>query len=683
MTNPLLQRSTLHNYAPPFDQIEEDHFLPAVEAGIHEARQNIDAIKQNTEVPTFENTIAALESATETLDNATSVFYNELLANGTDGLQDLSEKIGPMNAAFSNDILLDPDLFARVKRLWEQQEHIELTIEQKTILEETYQGFMRAGAELDEEGQRRLREISQRMSVLGPAFMNNATKSAEAFEMVLDEQADLSGLPESIQEMARQMADERGYEGKWLFTLDFPSVMPFLQYADRQDLREKIWRGFANRAYGDQFDNCQQILEIVSLRDEKAKLLGFDTYAAYALDRKMAKTPEQVWSFLETLKANYKPAAENDLHQLQNFAKETDGLDELKPWDVAYYAEKLKHHLYHFSSEDVRPYFPLEKVLAGMFEHFSKLFGVHFEAAGSKYPVWHKDVQVFDVTDKHSGDFIGTFYADFFPRTGKKQGAWENTYRKQGLFNKQVERPIVVICCNFNKPTGSKPALLTHGEITILFHEMGHAMHDMLSNVTYQGMAGTSVKHDFVELPSQLQENWCFEKETLDLLSGHYETGEKIPQELVEKLIAAKNFMAGWFGLRQTNFGILDMAWHTANPAQIENVESFEDTATRETSLFPRLAGPFSTSFLHLFAGGYAAGYYSYKWAEVLEADAFELFLDKGLYNPDIAQSYRHNILAKGGTEDPNILFQRFRGREADSKALFRREELENNTKVA
>lgn len=687
MSNPLLSISPLPNYAPQFDKYEEIHYLPAIESAIEEARKNIEEIKNNLDDPTFENTIVALETCSETLDTATSVFYNQLSANGTDGLQELSEKIGPITAAFSNDILMDLKLFERVKIVWDQKEDLGLSPEEYMVLDNCYQGFVRNGALLDEKGQKRLREISERLSVLNPQFANNATKSAEAFELVIEDEDDLSGLPEGVKGMAKYMAEEKGYDGKWLFTLDFPSVIPFLQYADKRELREKMWRGFSSRGYAPngehEYDNRNNILEIVKLRDERAKLLGFNTHAHYVLDRRMAETSDNVMKFLNKMKAVYKPAAQKDLKELLEFAKETGFEEELRPWDVGYYSEKLKQKLFDFSDEDLRPYFPLQTVLKGTFAHFSKLFGITFVEATDKYPVWHADVKAYNVEDKMTGEFIGTFYADFFPRKGKKQGAWMSPQRSQGLYNGNVERPVVSIVCNFTKPTPDTPSLLTHNEVLTLFHEMGHAVHGLLSDVTYQSVAGTSVKWDFVELPSQVQENWCYEPETLAMVSSHHETGEPLPTELVAKLVEAKNFMTGWAGLRQTNFGIMDMAWHTTDPAEITSVEEFEDKVTKDTSLFPRYAGPASCSFSHIFAGGYSAGYYSYKWAEVLDADTFEYFKEKGLYNQEVAESYKTNILSKGGTELPQVLYERFRGRTADENAVLRREGLLEDKKAA
>jgi peptidyl-dipeptidase Dcp len=674
--NPLLQISTLPNRAPQFDLYRPEHYLPAVKAAIEEARANIDAIKSNKAAPDFENTIVALEVSSEALGHVTGVFYNALSAVGGDDLHDLAQEIGPVSTNFSSDIILDPVLFQRVKAIYDQMDQLDLTAEQKTLLDDTYKGFVRGGALLPDDKKARLRDISNELSVLSPNFMNNANKSAEAFEMVLESEADLAGLPESAVEGARHAASEKGYEGKFLFNLEMPSYIPFVQYADNRALREKIWRGYASKAYQDPFDNCETVLKIVNLKHERAQLLGYKTHAHYVLEERMAETPERVMEFLDTMKNAYKPAALKDLEMLKTFAAKEHGLSDIKPWDIAYYAEKLKQKLFDFSSEDLRPYFPLDRVLKGCFEHFTKLFGLEFQDAGKKYPVWHPDVRAFELFDTRSKQFVGTLYGDFHPRTGKKDGAWKTSYRSQGLYLGKVERPVIAIVCNFTKPTPDKPSLLTHGEVTTLFHEMGHAIHALLSNVTYRSLAGTSVLWDFVELPSQVQENWCYERETLDLFAAHYKTGEKIPQDLIQKLRDSKNFMGGWAGLRQMNLALLDMAWHSQNPATIKDVAAFEDAVTAETSLFPRMAGPTSTSFSHIFAGGYSAGYYSYKWAEVLDADTFEWFLEQGLYNTDIAERYKNEVLSRGGSEHPNVLYRRFRGRDADPQALLRREGL-------
>lgn len=679
--NPLLEDFSLPHGAPPFDQIKEEHYLPAVKAAIEEARAHIEEIKTNAENPTFENTITAMELAGERLGMVTGIFYNQLSAAGTDPLEDLAQQIGPISSNFSSDIIMDETLFKRVKTVYDQREKLNLTSEQATVLEDSYKGFVRGGALLDAEKKQRLREINEQLSVIGPDFAKNVKKSAEAFTLVIEDEKDLAGLPKTSIDAAALEAEERGLKGKWVFTLDYPSYGPFVTYADNRALREKVWRAFGSRAFGDQYDNCENVLKIVALKDERAKILGYKNHADFVLEQRMAKTPGAVMGFLKKLLATYKPAAEKDLKDLKEFAKGYGFSDDIMPWDVAYYSEKMKEKLFAFSSEDLRPYFPLEPVLKGTFEHFSKLFGITFKPA--QYPVWHEDVTSYDVVDTKTGAFMGLFYADFFPRKGKKPGAWMTSYREQGLFTSGMKRPFVAIVCNFTKPTKEAPSLLTHDEVLTLFHEMGHAMHMMLSNVTYASHAGTSVLWDFVELPSQVQENWAYTKETLDLFARHYQTGEAIPQDLIQKVNDSKNFFVGWMGLRQSNLGLLDMAWHTADPAAIKDVVSFEDEATKDSTLFPRLAGPTSTSFTHIFGGGYSAGYYSYKWAEVLDADTFELFEEKGLYDSETAAKYREEILAKGGSEHPSILYRNFRGRDADPDALLRREGLLKDSKAA
>lgn len=672
--NPLLAPSPLRNHAPRFDLIQESHYKPAVDAAIAEARANIDRIIANPEAPSFDNTIVALETSGETLGSVTGIFYNQLSAAGTDELQELAEAIGPVQANFGSDIIMNPDLFKRVKAVYDQRDSLNLTTEQKTLLEDTYRNFVRGGALLDEAKKAELRKINEEMSVLGPVFANNVKKSSEVFELVIDNQDDLAGLPETAIEGAAEAAAEKGYTGKWLFTLDYPSYGPFISFSAKRDLREKIWRAFSIRAYRDDFDNTENVFKIVKLRNRRAKLLGYPTHAHYVLERRMAEQPERVMDFLHDLLKRYRVAALKDLDALKEIAR-ADGIADLMPWDVGYYSEKLQQQKFHFSSEDLRPYFPLDKVLDGTFNHFSKLFGLKFTKA-TDYPVWHPDVIAYDVTDEKSGNFIGTFYADFYPRTGKKPGAWMTSYREQGLFKGKVERPVIAIVCNFTKPAGDKPSLLTHDEVLTLFHEMGHACHGLLAQGTFSSLSGTNVLWDFVELPSQVQENWLFEAETLNSFAAHHQSGEKIPAELIEKLRAGKNFMTGWGGLRQMGFSILDMEWHMRDPETIKDITSFEDEVLKDAILFPRYGGPASVSFSHIFAGGYSAGYYSYKWAEVLDADTFELFLEKGLYDRETADRYKAEILSKGGTEHPQILYRRFRGRDADPAALLRREGL-------
>lgn len=670
--NPLLALSPLKNHAPQFDLIREEHFRPAVDAAIAEARANVDKIIANPDAPNFENTIVALETAAETLGTVTSIFYNQLSAAGTDGLQALAEEIGPVQANFGSDIILNPDLFKKVKAVHDHMGKLSLTTEQKTLLDDTYKNFVRGGALLPDDKKDELRKINEAMSTLGPVYANNVKKSSEAFELWIDNEADLDGLPETSRESAKHEATEKGQPDKWLFTLDFPSFGPFLSYSAKRDLREKIWKAFGNRAYGDAFDNSELVLKIVTLRDQRAKLLGYKNHADYTLERRMAENIDTVRTFLNDLKTQYKAGALSDLQSIKTFAAE-DGVTDLMPWDVGYYSEKLREKLYHFNDEDLRPYFPLEQVIKGTFEHFAKLFGLKFTPAPD-LPTWHKDVTAYDVTDKDSGAFVGTLYADFYPRTGKKPGAWMTSYRDQGLFHGKVECPVTAIVCNFTKPTADKPSLLTFDEVLTLFHEMGHATHGLLAKGTYASQTGTNVLWDFVELPSQLQENWLYESETLNSFARHYKTGEAIPQELIQKLRNAKNFLAGWMGIRQMSYSILDMEWHSCDPETITDIIAFEDEVLKDCRFFPRMAGPTSNSFSHIFAGGYSAGYYSYKWAEVLDADAFEAFLENGLYNQETAHRYRTEVLEKGGSEHPAVLYRNFRGRDADPKALLRRD---------
>ncbi len=672
--NPLLSPSTIKNQAPRFDLIQEEHYRPALDAAIVEARANIDRIIADPAKPDFKNTIVALEEASETLGTLTSIFYNQLSCAGTDNLQKIAEEIGPVQANFSSDIILNEKLFARVKAVFDNIDREAKTPEDRTLLIDTYKNFVRGGALLDAEKKTELRKINEDMSALGPVFSNNVKKSSEQFQLVIDNEKDLAGIPEMAVEAAKMAADERGLAGKWVFTLDFPSYFPFVTYADSSELRHKMWLAYSHQAFGDAYDNSETIFKIVRLRYERARLLGYADHADYVLERRMAEKTDRVMKFLGSMKERYKPAAERDLNELREFAKK-NGNSDLKPWDVSYYSEKLQQEKFQFSSEDLRPYFPLDRVLNGTFEHFRKLFGLKFTRNDS-YPVWHTDVTAYDVEDERNGRFIGTMYADFFPRKGKKPGAWMTAYREQGLYRGKVERPVTAFVCNFTQPTKDKPSLLTFDEVLTIFHEMGHVTHGLLSEATYGSMASPNVLWDFVELPSQLQENWLYEAEVLNSFAAHYETGEKIPAELIEKLRASQNFMAGWAGFRQTGLATLDMAWHTTDPAKIKDLLKFEDDVMEDLRLFPRLGGPTSTAYSHVFSGGYSAGYYSYKWAEVLDADAFEVFLEKGLYDPETAETYKREILSKGNIEHPLVLYSRFRGRDADPDALLRREGL-------
>ena len=673
--NPLLEKSPHQYGAPAFDVIEEEHYLPAVKEAIKEARQNIKSIKENTDPASFENTVVALELSSEKLSTITGIFYNQLSAAGTDTLEALAQEIGPINAAFGNEVAQDSKLFERIKSVYNKRDKLTLTTEEKILLEDTYKGFVRGGALLNEKDKKRFKKISEELSKLHPAFANNVKKSSETFEMIIDNTDDLKGLPDNVIEMAQHMAEEKGHKGKWLFTLDYPSYVPFMTYADNRDLRQKIWNAFGNRAYEDQYDNCENIKNIVRLRDEKAKILGYTNHAEYILSERMAKTPQNVFDFLEKLRSSYKPAAEKELKELTDFSTKNGLADDIKPWDIAYYSEKQKQDLFGFSSEEFRPYFPLQETLDGVFDHFTKLLDLKFVPIKG-IPTWHEDVQTFEVINQKNGESSGLLYADFFPRNGKKPGAWKTSYRDQGLTTDGMKKPIISIVCNFTKPTKDSPSLLSFDEVTTLLHEMGHAVHALCSDVTYSSQAGTNVLWDFVELPSQLQENWAYKEETLHNFARHYKTGQKIPKQLITKLNKSKNFGVGIFGLRQVGLGMLDMLWHTTDPDNIDDIANFEEEATRTTRLFPPMGGPASSAFSHIFAGGYSAGYYSYKWAEVLDADAFEAFEENGLYDLQTAESYKEQILSKGGSEKPEILYRKFRGRDADPDSLLRREGL-------
>lgn len=696
--NPLLAPLTLPNGAYPLDRVKPEHFLPALKQGIAEARAEIDAIKNNPAPPDFRNTIEALEFVGKTKHIAESVFGNITGANSNDDLRAIEDDMDRESVRFSSDLLLDEALFARVKKVYDARETFSLSPEQKMLLEETYKGFVRSGANLDDAGKKRLREINEKLTELSTSYKNNSLKSIASYKKVIENEDDLRGVPERAKNNYRAAAEKEGLEGKWLVRLSPPPV-DILQYAENRALREEIAKangsvawvpkktglaGIFNKVVNfilrrpadDRPDNAPVVLEMVKLRDEKAKLLGFSSYAAFVLDNRMAKTPEDVNAFLDKNQEAYRPAAEAYLQKVKDYARQTDGITDLKPWDVAYYGRRLKEETFGLSLESLRPYFNLENVLDGLRRHAEKLFNIDMTETAGKYPVYHPDVKVYEVKDKESGEMIGLFYADYFARPGaKNSGAWMNTFRNRGLGDGGVnEFSHVVNVCNFPKPAEGQPSLLSLDELRTVFHEFGHGLHALLARGDYKSLTGTNVKWDFVELPSQLQENWAKTKEVLDTFARHYETQEQLPEDTIRKVNEMENFDAGYFGLRQTFQAKLDMAWHTTDPKRVRSVEKLEDAILAESWLFPRTSGPMTTNFGHLFAGGYAAGYYSYKWAEVLEADIFELFLEKGLYAANESKRLRDTIYSKGGTVDPNDLFRQMMGRDPDPDALFRRE---------
>jgi peptidyl-dipeptidase Dcp len=674
-TNPFLHEFTTPDHTVPFASIKVEHFIPALEAAIQEAKTNIENIKKNPAYPTFENTILALETCAEKVDNVRTVFSNLEVADVTPELQALSKEFYPLLSSFGSDISLDPVIFKRVQTVYENRSNAKLLPEQNRLLEKTYLDFVRNGAVLSETDKERIRAIDQELSVLGPQFSENVLKATNKFELVIDKKSDLEGLPEGAVEAASMAAAAKGYTGRWLFNLQAPSFVPFMTYAKNRSLREKMWRAYNSRSFRDEFDNQENVKRIVQLRHDRAYLLGYKTHADYVLAERMAKDTGTVNKFLKTLLNASKKAAQKDLDEVVKFGRDQDAVMDFKPWDFGYYSEKLKEKKYAFNEEDLRPYFKLENVIEGVFEHARRLYGLTFKET-KDVQVYNPEVKVYEIRDR-SDQYIGLFYTDFFPRATKKGGAWMTSFRDQGWMYGAVQRPHISIVCNFTQPTPSKPSLLSYDEVKTLFHEFGHALHGMLSTCTYRSIAGTNVYWDFVELPSQIMENWVGEKEGLDIFAKHYQTGESIPAELVDKLKASEKFLAGWSSLRQLTFALMDMTWHSSNPSQIKDVDKFEDLATSETRLLERIPGTNSScSFSHIFAGGYSAGYYSYKWAEVLDADAFEYFKEKGLFNPEVAESFRRNILSRGGTEHPMELYKKFRGREPDPNALLRRDGL-------
>ena len=666
--NPLLQDFT----TAPFSKIKTEHYIPAIKKGIEIAKIEIDEIVNNSDKPTFENTTVALDFSGEQLTRISGIFFNLNSAETSDEIQKIAQEVSPWLSAFRNDITLNEALFSRVKIVFNSKETLNLTTEQSTLLEKQYKGFARNGANLNDDDKNKLRAIDAKLSKLSLKFGENVLAETHAFEMHLTEDKEVSGLPESVKEAAAEVAKSKDKEG-YIFTLDYPSYIPFLTYADSRDLRKKMAIAAGKKAFQDnEFNNEKIVLEIVNLRHQRANLLGYKTHAHFVLEERMAETPEKVIEFSNNLLEKAKPAAEREFKDLENFAKKLDGIDQLQKWDGAYYSEKLKKELFDLDQEILKPYFKLERVIDGVFEISSRLYDLSFEEVFT-IDKYHPDVKTYHVSDAE-GAFISVLYADFHPRKGKRNGAWMTSYKSQQIKNGVNERPHISIVCNFTKPTATKPSLLTFNEVTTLFHEFGHALHGMSANTTYNSLSGTSVSWDFVELPSQILENWCFEKEALALFAKHYETGEIIPIKYVEKIKESASFHEGMQTLRQLSFGLLDMQWHGQDPSKISSVKEFENGAFAETKLYPEVAeNVMSTAFSHIFQGGYSAGYYSYKWAEVLDADAFEYFLEEGIFNKEVATKFKENVLSKGGTEKPMELYKRFRGKEPKPDALLKR----------
>lgn len=669
MSNPLLEKSTLRYGAPAFDEIRTEHYMPAFNAAIAKGKAEIDSIVNNPEDPTFENTILALEYAGSDLSRVSGIFFNVNEANTNEQMQAIAEEISPVMTEYSMSILLNDKLFERVKQVYGQLDSLDLGPEQKRLTEITYRNFARNGANIPADRKEEFSKIQEELSLLSLKFGKNVLDATNAYILHITDSSQLAGLPESAVAAGAAEAKSRNLDG-WVYTLQYPSMEPFMKYSDIRSLREQMWRASNAKCMDGESSNEDVVKRIVELRIKEAELLGFDKYSDYILEERMAKSTGTVEDFLNDLLVKSLPFAKRDVRQIQDYAN-ANGLEgKLMPWDFTYYATKYKDEKYKLNDEMLKPYFKLENVQQAVFALADSLYGLKFTEA-KDIPGYHPDVKVYDVTDA-SGRHMALFYSDFFPRDGKRSGAWMTSFREQGYDKDGVEqRPLVSIVCNFTKPTENEPSLLTFYEVTTLLHEFGHALHGMLSDVRYPSLASPNVAWDFVELPSQIMENWATEKEYLASWAKHYKTGEVMPDELIRKIVDSKNFNSGYAQVRQLTFGICDMAWHTLEKVPSESVEQFETEAVAKCQIMPVVKGTaFSPSFSHIFAGGYAAGYYSYKWAEVLEADAFQLFKEQGIFNKEVSGSFRKNILSRGNTEDADVLYRNFRGRDPKPEAL-------------
>lgn len=668
--NPLLVDSPLEYGAPQFDKIKIGHYLPAFEQSIAQAKQEIDAIVRNPEAPSFENTIEAMEYAGLRYNDVASIFFNILEADATEELQKLAEIISPMTTEFSMYVSLNDSLFQRVKAVYEQRGSLNLAQDQKMLLDNTYKGFVRSGANLNEEDKALYSQYMNDLSLLSLKFSENALNATNAFTMLLTDEAELAGLPEFVREQGASAAKEKGLEG-WLFDLSQPSYSPFMKYSTRRDLKEKLYRAYNSKGLAPEFDNTAVIKQIIDLRYKMATLLGYETYADYSIDDHMAKTVATVQDFLQKLIVPSLPAAKKEVAEIFGYAR-ANGFEgeELMPWDFSYWAEKLRVEKYDLSDEELKPYFRIDDCISAVFWLANKLYGLNFEER-KDIPVYHPEVKVFDVKDA-DGNHLALFYADFFPRATKRGGAWMTEFRTQRVVGGVEERPLISIVTNFTKPAGDKPALITHDEFVTFLHEFGHSLQGITAQGRYPSMTGTNVDHDFVELFSQINENWGYEAEFLTTFARHYETGEAISQELIDKIKNAKNYLAAYYQVRQLQFGVMDMAWHTLKSVPEESVPAFEQNAVASIQTLPVVPECCSsTSFSHIFSGGYSAGYYSYKWSEVLAADAFSQYEEKGIFDQETAKSFL-KMMSTGGAVDPAELYRQFRGHDPQPEALLR-----------
>jgi peptidyl-dipeptidase Dcp len=670
--NPLLGEFKTPHQTAPFNEIKNEHFMPAFLEAIKIGEAEIEAIVSNTALPTFENTVVALDNSGRLLNRISGVFFNLMNAETNDELQNIAQEVSPLLTKFGNDINLNPVLFEKVKTVFQQKEKLSLNAEQQTLLENTYLNFVRQGANLSDGQKEKFRQISTELSKLTLTFDENLLKETNNFELHITEKDKLAGMPEGAVEAAAGLAKTKNKSG-WVFTLNMPSYLPFMKYAENRELRREMYMAYSSKAFkNNEFDNRENVKKIVALRLEMAQLLGYKNYAVYALERRMAMNPSEVYKLLGDLYEASHNKAVQEKAEVQEYAGKNDFEGEIMPWDWAFYSEKLKVEKFDLNDEMLKPYFELNRIIDGVFGLATALYGITFKQ-NNLIQGYNEEVVPYEVFDE-DGKFLSVLYTDFHPRPGKQGGAWMNDFKGQWKENGIDSRPHITIVMNFTRPTETKPALLTFDEVETFLHEFGHALHGMLANSTYSGLSGTNVYRDFVELPSQILENWAVEKEFLDRFAVHYKTGEKIPAELVKKIVDSRNYLAGYLSNRQISFGYLDMAWHSLEAPFEGDVKEFEEKAWEKTRIFPVIPGVcMSTQFGHLFAGGYAAGYYSYKWAEVLDADAFSVFKEKGLFNREVAKSFRENILEKGGTEHPMVLYKRFRGQEPTVDALLER----------
>ena len=670
MNNPLLIKSTLPFSAPQFDKIEKQHYIPAFKKAIEDGKAEVDAIVNSPEPPSFKNTIEALEYAGESLNTISHIFYNLLEANTDEEMQNIAEEISPLTTEFSMYVRLNEGLFQRIKKVYDQRESLNLDAIEKRLLEKTYDSFARNGANLSPEDKETYSKYMEELSLLSLQFGKNVLAATNAYTLNLTNEEDLIGLPDYVREQAADAAKNKNLNG-WLFDLTAPSYGPFMKFSERRDLREKMYRQYNTRAFGGEFDNTPIIKRIAELRIKVANILGYKNFADYKTEKRMAKSTSVINGFLDKLLAPALPKAQQEVAELNEYAKTLGFNDEkLMPWDFSFYAEKLRAEKYNINEEQLKPYFQLESCIGAIFNLANRLYGVTFTELHD-IPVYHPDVKVYEVKD-NDGSHLALFYADFFPRESKRGGAWMTEFRGQRIINNIDERPHISIVTNFTKPTADTPSLITHNEFTTLLHEFGHALHGILTKGRYESMTGTNVDHDFVELPSQIMENWCYEPEYLNTFAKHYQTGETIPTELIDKIVASKNYLSAYYHVRQLQFGILDMAWHCLTDIFEEDALSFEKKVLATTNVLPSIPECIiSTSFSHIFAGGYCAGYYSYKWAEVLAADGFSLFEEKGIFNQEVATKFRE-LLIQGDSIDAALLYHNFRGHDPEPEALLK-----------